>query len=787
MHAGILTVKMNNAILERDRWPEACSNAALMARSFISTNDPSSHCIEQNSNYIWSWSLEDPIASSTRSPEVFLNDLGIAAYVAAVASDAAGEIKFRQPLNRFTAPPYSTLPCPARNRRSFQGTPDVLVLPSTAFVTRETFLQSERRQEYVEKASVLPILNRFPFLSKSTSLSSSSNDGARTWPETCSGHSSDTTHQPILKKSDSIHKKLESDQHIAPFELRHIIQEYDACRFLDSSRVCTAGILMPGETKQDDMVSTVVQCAVHIRHQQNAQPWLTFSLGLLMTEDGFGLLRADALGLEECSFSKETGRGVIETIRLALGIILATDQELGAHPGFTFREVETPSSALMPEKGSNPEPPKKRLKKLQSDPLVYRHREVNFITLAHNKLHLAPFDLRSDVLGKHTYYARYLLHQSSSIVGRRSRVWCVYKETDNPPNMHLTPVPDISTTSLVFSGPYALKFSCADVGLHTYKNDVISKISKAQVEHVLVPTHVWYLGKISSIIRGFAVGASSEITPDNLVMEREEVVTITALKRTLSQFSDMKDFVNGVIGALKDEEVYSEPPFLPSAARLANGTVLNITLLRREPVSIGGGGGLHDLDMAGCSDLIPTPPVIPIPSLLEKIQYLQQKLEASSAMDRSGQTPDPSLISSENIQKATTQSPYQEPHPLQSVFFVLYLAMYNFDGPAENCFPKKPPKAPLKIPEGWADTWDTRRSSMSSWRAMFFQLRPHDKWLATYSLCLPYWNNLKYFEILFAYFLSLWVEESHNPKWLLENISVDPDTIIRSLETILAR
>ncbi|KAG6880733.1 hypothetical protein C0993_004837, partial [Termitomyces sp. T159_Od127] len=60
----------------------------------------------------------------------------------------------------------------------------------------------------------------------------------------------------------------------------------------------------------------------------------------MVTKDEMGLIRAHAVGVEQLVFPKDTGRGVIEAIRLAMGVLLATDHELGQHPSFFLRSVK---------------------------------------------------------------------------------------------------------------------------------------------------------------------------------------------------------------------------------------------------------------------------------------------------------------------------------------------------------------------------------------------------------------------------------------------------------------
>ncbi|KAG6882298.1 hypothetical protein C0993_011188, partial [Termitomyces sp. T159_Od127] len=115
------------------------------------------------------------------------------------------------------------------------------------------------------------------------------------------------------------------------------VKDYSVARFLDLSWVSFPNVLIAGEGKHTDMRSAINQAMVYMRQQRRTQ-WLRFCL-LMITKDKMGLLRADATGVEECVFPKNIGRGVIESIRLPLGILVATDQELGRHPSFSLRSV----------------------------------------------------------------------------------------------------------------------------------------------------------------------------------------------------------------------------------------------------------------------------------------------------------------------------------------------------------------------------------------------------------------------------------------------------------------
>ncbi|KAG5636590.1 hypothetical protein DXG03_004707, partial [Asterophora parasitica] len=244
-------------------------------------------------------------------------------------------------------------------------------------------------------------------------------------------------------------------------------EQHESC-FLDTSRVCFPNVLIAGEGKQSDSKSALVQSTVYMRQARRTQPWRRFTLGLISTRDELGLLRADAVGIEECVFAKNIGRGVIETIRLALGIMLANDSQLGKHPAFELRDAITP---LIPgddvATGAKRQRPvddaaetgakKSRLdatttsisKQVPPEPQQYRYREANFINLSPLNLHAGTSAAPPSI-----FYVKHLIEDRGSLVGRSTRIWCVYQED---PDENLRKEHCLPSSEPVYVGPYALK------------------------------------------------------------------------------------------------------------------------------------------------------------------------------------------------------------------------------------------------------------------------------------------------------------------------------------------
>ncbi|KAG6892360.1 hypothetical protein C0992_000786, partial [Termitomyces sp. T32_za158] len=152
--------------------------------------------------------------------------------------------------------------------------------------------------------------------------------------------SSDDNESDLSAQLEYLLKALEEDTpHRLSQSVSADIKDYGTAEFLDLSSVCFPNVLIAGEGNETDMKFASRQAMVYMCQQRRTQPWLRFCLGLMVTKDKMGLLRADATGVEECVFPKNIGRGVIESIRLSLGILLATDQELGQNPSFSLRSV----------------------------------------------------------------------------------------------------------------------------------------------------------------------------------------------------------------------------------------------------------------------------------------------------------------------------------------------------------------------------------------------------------------------------------------------------------------
>ncbi|KAG6879975.1 hypothetical protein C0992_008568 [Termitomyces sp. T32_za158] len=434
--------------------------------------------------------------------------------------------------------------------------PDFFALHRSAFVT-----ERDPEGEYMDKSSISLTISafwpklseEFPWLFPSLSQENVSSSGDKNDEETLISPVSFTPEGSDELLDDVIHgryPKAEGDEHanissddqetylstqlenllkalevdtprrLLPTLLSEDVKQYGQAACLDLSSVCFPNMLIPGEGKQTDMRAAIGQAMVYMRQQRRTQPWQRFCLGLMVTKDKMGLLRSDATGVEECVFPKNIGRGVIESIRLSLGILIATDQELGQHPSFFLRSV---TKVVKKDEGDdignddNGQGAKKRRsrpvsvtlgkerksKKLRSQtsqpipssptdppprPRRLTYREVNWIILDEGKLH--GRHLSDQVPTK--FYVKYLIEDRGSLVGRCTRVWCVYQEVFESDPLLDRYQNELSKGNRVMKGPYALKLYNADMFSEAYEQDILVKAVKIHrstpLDGVLLPT-----------------------------------------------------------------------------------------------------------------------------------------------------------------------------------------------------------------------------------------------------------------------------------------------------------
>ncbi|KAF5372378.1 hypothetical protein D9615_009270 [Tricholomella constricta] len=816
LRCGVLTVDLNGEKLNRDQWPRACYHAALCA-SLASKTDST----PQSTDYVWTWA-EGLGTGKGCHAENFFNIVGMAAYLAAGITDQA-QLSKRTPTVRLTRlSRRRRLPLPLHPSDAQDDQPDFVALPSSAFVSDR---DQTRLNEYQERSSALGLIEAYfpslfePYsrlLSAAVAFTDSDHSGSDA-AQSLSTQPNDADYDPqLLSNLEELSTRLEMNQlPIPPTWVTSAVKKHRESRFLDISRVCYPNVMVPGEGKQIDMGAALVWCAIYMHQQRRTQPWLRFCLGLMATEDELGLLRADVTGIEECVFRKDTGRGVIEAIRLSLGIMLATDQELGHHPAFSLRDTEAPSvselDATTGEKCPAPPTLKKRTAGASPPPPTkYRFKEVNFVTLENSKRHLPESAVTSE---NHTrYHTEYLLENQSSLVGRCVRIWCAYREVSGSERESLANVHKIDSDMPIFIGPYALKFYCADIQSEAYAKDILKVAQKAQdegiIKHVLLPTDVWYMGKTLDVVRNFKVIATKPEDTGFDIKDREEIVKISAFKRTLAQFETGNEFYGAIIGVLKaigelqdaglvhrdismgnvilNDEKYVNPDKKCEHVNVdfGDGESVEAALVRRKSALMPSSGGLHDLDMAAS---IPDTSVEPLPSKSEDFAEEPEKERPDS---RTGTTPFMSIpLLLDGLQRPV----YDD---LQSTFFVLYLSMFTYDAPGPNRYPKAPRTTsahwPAKV-QSWTDAHVSMKQ-LGYEKQDFFERK--DQWLSFVKAnCLEFWKEPESSELglkevhyaaLMAFRRAIWYRfEDRLGVYVRANVEAKPREVAAALEKVV--
>jgi hypothetical protein len=195
------------------------------------------------------------------------------------------------------------------------------------------------------------------------------------------------------------------------------------------------------ELKASNLPDAIRRAHLYLRTLHRAQPWLAAAHGIAMTEKQMCLLRSDAAGCEECSFKLSTGRGIVDTIRVALGTVTAEDQEFGRNPAYTSKS-ETRSIETVHSQGTN---------KRQKIVLDYLCHVVDTIKL-----------------GDNIFTVQDIISSTASIRGRGTVVFKVRREGDQ-------------------TKYWALKRTWVDVLSESQENEMMKIARDKKVEYVLLP------------------------------------------------------------------------------------------------------------------------------------------------------------------------------------------------------------------------------------------------------------------------------------------------------------
>jgi hypothetical protein len=320
---------------------------------------------------------------------------------------------------------------------------------------------------------------------------------------------------------------------------------------LDTSYACWPGISISGKNQYQNISVGAVQALAYMDQQRRTQAHRRYVLGLALNEDEIGLLRADGVGTERRTVDKSSATGVVEVVQLALGLVVADDAVLGAHPAFELVERVAPSASFTeattnktdatenlkpgevgaqtkyvhsdnPQTSQTVSPyrsypgprrtghfpvrslsgqvlspslqdgPTSSPQTSPTDPEQYRFPEALFVMLFNEDIHLPVSARNKDNKGTTRYYLHYLADSRGSLVGRCTRVWCACKETSwDDEAVHPDDRLQAPTDARVYVGPYALKLQNIDMTTEAYQKDIVTtlmdKCDEEGAKYVLLP------------------------------------------------------------------------------------------------------------------------------------------------------------------------------------------------------------------------------------------------------------------------------------------------------------
>ncbi|KAJ7072779.1 hypothetical protein C8F01DRAFT_1105197, partial [Mycena amicta] len=626
----ILSVHDSNGNeLDAPKVQAACETAATQ------TVNPTTGSSSDNDSYKWKWGI--PVEASEKFTALFLNVVAIAAHVAAIRSGKAKTHPL--PSLRFVTLPDPHQPIPLCNDEAAQDClPDVVALDAAAFC----------------QASTSPNL----FLLKDVSPFSYIRQ-----------------HFPTLLDFTHAERSAHST---AVTQFEQWFSEQERCIYLDLSRFCWPEVQLTVEAKTSDIYKGVLQQMVYMQQQRCSQPWMRSIVGLVITTTTMGILRADTLGVEQCSFERNSSRGVLDTIRICLGLVHVTSLQLGQHEAFQLADTKTLAPPHLKTTTTEdvfvPQRPE----------VEYHHRTMRFIRLRGDRLHYPKDSSNPDLA---TFYVHHLIQDHGSLAGRCTRIFCVSRETESDGVVRR------------FVGPFALKFYYADHASDCFKDDLINVARRAQVENVLLPTWEWYYGDALSM-RGEAT-----LMP-NIVSNCEEVFAQSDLKRVLAQCEDYTefeqafvDFIKG-IASLADQDLVHQDlsignvllnkdtpcpaAFLLDAEASAQELLGDSVSFTQRPLEQRVGGLIHDMDMAG--RLYPSQPEQPLPTnsrdLLAILLLSPVLSEPARKKNRMGTLP---FMAIQLLQDA---GPHRVVYDLHSLVFIMILFFWSYPTFLDDPFPE---------------------------------------------------------------------------------------------------
>ncbi|KAJ7654463.1 hypothetical protein DFH06DRAFT_1329738 [Mycena polygramma] len=304
------------------------------------------------------------------------------------------------------------------------------------------------------------------------------------------------------------------------------------------------------ELKSSNLNDAIQQTHLHLRTLHRAQPWLAAAHGIVMTEKRLCLICSDAAGCEECSFKLSTGRGIVDTIRIALGTVTAEDHEFGHNPSFTYK-YQSRSVESHRTQGN----------KKQKITVEYHCHVVDTVKVDHS-----------------VFTVQEAISNTASIRGRGTTVFKVRRDGDQTKH-------------------WALKRTWVDVLGECQENALMELAREKNVEYVLLPEpgDCWTCLDTDSMRGSASASQPRDLKTRGVFAEvelRQETYCLLPYKLPLHHFRDAKDFVSGVICILKGlDSLYTK-------ARILHGDVSFDNFLFDEDEGIPRRAWLIDLDNA---------------------------------------------------------------------------------------------------------------------------------------------------------------------------------------------
>ncbi|KAJ6569636.1 hypothetical protein B0H19DRAFT_1136384 [Mycena capillaripes] len=551
--------------------------------------------------------------------------------------------------------------------------------------------------------------------------------------------------------------------------------------------------------------------------QQSSQPWQHYVLGFIATPTAFGLLKADPCGIEECTFDKRSGRGVIEVIRLCLGLVLANECQLGKNPIFTLQTtwrfspsipdpvtgLKRPSSESAGAAGTPykkfrfdsgpPQPMRKGLVISSTVPARgYRSREICLIQL--NDSRLIPSTSTETTT---RLYVHYLAYDSTpnNWFGRCTRVFCVSRQMpdevkkgyigENPDIFKEIPPEKLKALSF-YDGRFALKIIYTDVESEAFAEDLEQRASEAGVKEILFPEMKWKGVQVLEDIRGWTGPPFEDIRASQT--ERQELISLAPFKRTLNQFIDLREVLFALRDVAKGVKRLADLGLLHQDVSPWNILLADDRLNRTEYREVKdalfirrvhgpqNGGLLIDLDMAGKLRA----PVVRNP--LEELEQaaVGEIVAGVPKVIQTGTVPFMSL----SVLDATL--PHTALDDIQSIFYVLYLLFFTSDGSASSLYPDAAPVEQIHWPDS-INAWMHLSNAHRAEKDHFFNGRFQDTGFPFLNTIraevLPCWRPQveELTRIMKTLYKTLWEPATPEPGFKVSRNPAQIDAFIKAL------